>query len=87
MANRPQRPNMRRGRGVDAILGDAAAPPQASTPAPRRESTKVTFYVWRDQLHDLERKRLERILAGQRAVNISDLVREALDAYLAGQER
>lgn len=81
---RVNRPSIR-GRGSDAFFepGAPATPPPGRPPAPpARRAVKCTFYIWDDQLLGLEELRMRRIRAGERGIDKSDMVREALEAYL-----
>lgn len=71
-------------RGIDAILGDAAAEPGAA-PGPsanKPKLEKVTLYVRPEQVMHLEEIQLqERRRTGKRP-DKSDLVQEALDLLI-----
>jgi hypothetical protein len=71
-------------RGIDAILGEPAAPETGptGTAEPRKRLEKVTLYVRPEQVMQLEEIQLhERRRTGKRP-DKSDLVQEALDLLI-----
>ena len=60
-------------------------PPYARTPV-RRTITRYAFELFQDQIETLRRYSLEEKLLGEKG-SMSEMVREAIDAYLAKRNR
>ena len=75
-----------RGNGNTVARANAPTPvtPNARIPE-RRQLTRCSFELYQDQIERLRRESLQQKLRGEPG-SMSEMVRDALDSYMAGRE-